>query len=91
MDVELIKENPDGSASYKFDMSDDERLHLLNLGIITAIKLGIEEGKKYDDSSISLGDTGSGEVSCKDGTGEQSCESGQCSFCPEAPKVPDQK
>ena len=91
MEVTLIRENPDGSASYTFDMTDDERLQLLNLGIITALKLGIEEGKKYDDSQASMGDTGSGEVSCKDGTGEQSCESGQCSHCPEAPKVSDQK
>ena len=88
MELTLIRENPDGSASYTFDMTDEERVQLLNLGIITALKQGIEEGKKYDESSIaSVGNTGSGEVSCKDGTGEQSCESGQCSHCPEAPKV----
>ena len=91
MEVTLIRENPDGSASYKFDMSDDERTQLLNLGIITALKRGIEEGKKYDDSQFSMDDSERGGTSCKNGTGEQSCESGQCSFCPEAPKVPDQK
>lgn len=91
MEVLLVKENEDGSASYTFNMTDDERLQLLNLGIITALKMGIEEGKKFDDNNevqhgeSSMGDAGCGTISCKDGTGEQSCESGQCIHCPEAP------
>lgn len=89
MDLVLIKEHEDGSATYQFDMTDDERLQLLNLGIITALKMGIEEGRKFNDDTISsefsVGDTGCGTASCKDGTGEQSCESGQCSFCTKAP------
>jgi len=55
MDLKLVKEHEDGSATYTFDMSDEERLALLHLGIITALKLGIEEGKKYHgevDSSL---------------------------------------
>jgi hypothetical protein len=55
MDLKLVKEHEDGSATYTFDMSDEERLALLQLGIITALKAGIEEGKKYDgevDSSL---------------------------------------
>ena len=84
MELTLVREHEDGSATYLFDMTDDERLQLLNLGIITALKNGIEEGKKYDDSQIGMGDTGSGTASCKDGTGEQSCESGQCGFCAKA-------
>ena len=48
MELTLVKEHPDGSATYTFDMTDDERLQLLNLGIITALKMGIEEGKKYE-------------------------------------------
>lgn len=47
-----MKEHEDGSATYQFDMTDDERLQLLNLGIITALKMGIEEGKKFDDDSL---------------------------------------
>jgi len=50
MDLKLIKEHEDGSATYTFDMSDEERLALLQLGIITALKAGIEEGKKYSDN-----------------------------------------
>ena len=48
MDLKLVKEHEDGSATYTFDMSDEERLALLQLGIITALKAGIEEGRKYD-------------------------------------------
>lgn len=55
MELTLLKENEDGSATYTFDMTDDERLQLLNLGIITALKNGIEEGRKYDDSQIGMG------------------------------------
>ena len=47
MEVKLIRENPDGSADYAFDMSDQEKESLLCLGILTALKKGIEEGKQY--------------------------------------------
>ena len=49
MEVNLRKEHEDGSATYTFDMSDDERDSLLRLGIITALERGIEEAKKYQD------------------------------------------
>jgi hypothetical protein len=47
MEVKLIRENPDGSADYSFDMTDKEKEALLCLGILTGIKRGIEEGKLY--------------------------------------------
>ena len=47
MEVKLIRENPDGSADYSFDMSDQEKESLLCLGILTALKNGIEEGKQH--------------------------------------------
>jgi hypothetical protein len=47
MEVKLIRENPDGSADFSFDMSTEEKEALLCLGIITGLKRGIEEGKKY--------------------------------------------
>ncbi len=47
MEVKLIRENPDGSADFSFDMTDKEKEALLCLGIITGLKAGIEEGKKY--------------------------------------------
>lgn len=47
MEVKLLRENEDGSADYAFDMSDQEKESLLCLGILTALKKGIEEGKQY--------------------------------------------
>lgn len=47
MEVKLLRENEDGSADYAFDMSTEEKESLLCLGILTALKKGIEEGKQY--------------------------------------------
>ena len=47
MNVELVKEYEDGSATYTFDMSDEERDSLMRFAIIEALKKGIEEGMKY--------------------------------------------
>jgi hypothetical protein len=47
MNVILLKEHEDGSATYSFDMTIEERETLLSLGILTALKNGLEEGKKY--------------------------------------------
>ena len=44
MNVELIKENEDGSASYSFDLTKEEAESLLRHGILEAIKAGIREG-----------------------------------------------
>ncbi len=68
--MELLKENEDGSAVYSFEMTDEERNILLNLGIMTAIKNGIEEGKKYV-GNIDLGNTECGTPDSVHGEGEQ--------------------
>ena len=47
MDVIFVKENEDGSAVYTFDLNEEDKLSLLRLGIMTAIKNGIEEAKEY--------------------------------------------
>ena len=47
MEVKLIRENPDGSADFSFDMSPEEKEALICLGILTGLKRGIEEGKEY--------------------------------------------
>jgi hypothetical protein len=44
MNVELIKENEDGSLNYSFDLTTDEAESLLRLGILEAIKAGIRAG-----------------------------------------------
>jgi len=59
MEVKLIRENPDGSADYSFDMTDKEKEALLCFAIMTGIKNGIEEGKKYMAGEQQHGETGS--------------------------------
>lgn len=48
MQVELVKENTDGSAVFTIDMTPEESRMLVLLGLKTAILAGIEEGKKWD-------------------------------------------
>lgn len=76
MRVELLEEHEDGSATYSFDFTNEERDILLNLGIMTAIKNGIEEGKKYVGNT-DLGNTECGTPDSIHGEGEQPRESGQ--------------
>ena len=56
MNVEMLAEHDDGSATYHFDLTWEERNILLNLGIITALKNGIKDGEKYV-SDIDVNDT----------------------------------
>jgi hypothetical protein len=44
MQVEFIKENEDGTASYSFDLTEAEAASLLRYGILEAIKAGIKAG-----------------------------------------------
>lgn len=76
MNVEMVDEHEDGSATYTFDLNWEERNYLLNLGIITAIKMGIEEGVKYVGNT-DLGYTKCGTSDSVHGEGEQPRESGQ--------------
>lgn len=46
MKVTLLHENPDGSACYSFDLTEQEREQLLCYGILEALKNGIREGEK---------------------------------------------
>lgn len=47
MEVELIKENPDGSGVATVVMSDEEKEYLIKWAIIELMKKAIEEGKNY--------------------------------------------
>ena len=46
MNVEMIKENEDGSASYSFDLTSAEVESLVRFGILEALKSAIREGDK---------------------------------------------
>lgn len=54
MNVQLIKEHEDGSASYQFDLTPEESQALLTFGILEAIKAGIREGDRLtvDDETV---------------------------------------
>lgn len=47
IDVQLVRENEDGSAVFTFEFTPEHKDALLRFGIIAAIKAGIEEAKKY--------------------------------------------
>ena len=47
IDVQMIRENEDGSADFIFNLSDKCASALLTYGIKCAIIAGIEEGKKW--------------------------------------------
>jgi hypothetical protein len=46
-DVRMVRETEDGSAVFEFDFSPDAVRALVRLGIITAIKAGLDEAKKF--------------------------------------------
>ena len=46
--VELIRENEDGSADYAFNFPPEAMQALTRLGILTAIKAGIEDAKRLN-------------------------------------------
>jgi hypothetical protein len=55
MDIELIKENDDGSSDFHINLSNEEQSNLIRFAFIEMLKRGIEEGKQYDveaDSSL---------------------------------------
>ena len=78
MELELMKENEDGSADFALTLTCVETQQIVRFGLIEILKKAVEEGEKYDPSiaeatsKASLGNTGSGESSCEDGKGEQS-------------------
>jgi len=88
MDVELVKENEDGSADYHVKMSNEEQAQLFRFAFIEMLKRGIEEGKQYECSEVSVGNTRSGEQSCVYGPCVKSGKSGQPCICDETAKVP---
>jgi hypothetical protein len=49
MRVNLLQENPDGSADFNIsDMTEEETQAFIRLGIVKALEIAIVEAKKYD-------------------------------------------
>ena len=91
MELTLTRENPDGSADFDLQLTCIEVQQIVRVGLIEVLKRTIEEGKQYDPSIASMGDTGCGESSCKDGACEQPCQSKQYDLFPETLKVSHQE
>ena len=88
MDVELIRENEDGSADYHVKMSNEEQAQLFRFAFIEMLKRGIEEGKQHEPSETGMGNTGSGEQDCVYGPCVKSGKPEQPCICTETAKVP---
>ena len=50
--VTLIKENADGSADYEFNFPPEAMQAFTRLGILTAIKAGIDEAKHLNPEEV---------------------------------------
>ena len=88
MDVELLKENEDGSADYHVKMSNEEQAQLFRFAFIEMLKRGIEEGKQHEPSEVSVGDTRSGTEDCVYGPCVKSGKSELQCVCDQVTKVP---
>jgi hypothetical protein len=77
MELNLIKENEDGSADYAFDLTKEEQNNIIRWAIMQAIMKAAEEGIKYDPSKLDVGDTTSGGEDSVHGSGKQSSEPDQ--------------
>ena len=55
--VELIRENEDGSADFQFNLPPETIQAFARLGIITALKAGIEDAKRLNPDEGKTNDT----------------------------------
>lgn len=90
MDIELVKENEDGSGDYNVHMTSEEQAQLFRFAFVEMLKRGIEEGKKYapEQCEVSMGNSGSGEPSCAYGPCIKSGKPEQPCYCAETTQVP---
>jgi len=59
--VELIRENPDGSADYMFNLTPESVMSFARLGIMTAIQAGLDKAERYEPD-VDASDTSSERV-----------------------------
>lgn len=53
MKLEQLTENPDGSADFNIsDLTEEEVMSFVRLGIIKALEDAIEDAKKYDPKLV---------------------------------------
>jgi hypothetical protein len=81
--VELIRENPDGSADYMFNFPPEAMAALTRLGIMTALQAGVDGAKRYepdDEELVHASDTSSERVD-ETQEGEHEFECPRCGHC----------
>ena len=88
MELTLTKENPDGSADFDLQLTCVEVQQIIRVGLIEILKRTIEEGKQYDPSQASVGNTGSGETDCVYGPCVKSGKSELQCVCDQVTQVP---
>jgi hypothetical protein len=88
MNLELLKENDDGSADYSISLTNEEKEQLILFAFIEMLKRGIKEGKQYVPSESGVGDTTSGGASCSYGPCVKSGKPEQPCICAETTQVP---
>ena len=75
MELNLIRENEDGSADYHIDLTAHEQAQLIRYGLITLLEKAVLEGLKNDpefvEGKASLGNSAGGRTSGVHGEGEQ--------------------
>jgi hypothetical protein len=86
--LNFIKENEDGSADYQMELSSEEQGQLIRFALIEMLKRTIEEGKKYDPSEPSVGDTTGRGAYCSYGPCVKSGKPEQPCICSETTEVP---
>lgn len=74
MQINLIKENEDGSADYAMNFSEEDKDNIVRWAVIHAIQTLIDEGKSYDPGELNVGDTTSGGEDSVHGSCEQPSE-----------------
>jgi len=74
MEVNLLKENEDGSADYTFTISEKDKNDIVRWALVQALVEMVEKGKLYDPGELNVGDSTSGGEDSVHGSGEQPSE-----------------
>ena len=88
MELTLTKENPDGSADFDLQLTCVEVQQIVRVGLIEVLKRTIEEGKQYEPSEPSVGDTSSGTKDCVYGPCVKSGKSDLRCICDQTTQIP---
>lgn len=52
LEVNVVKENEDGSADCEVNLDEEAKIYLVNFGLVEMLKRAIDEGKKYTPEKL---------------------------------------